>query len=122
MTEIDDLQTLCLSDIPLIDTRSPSEFAKGSLPTATNLPLMNDEERAAVGLCYQQQGQDAAVQLGHELVTASKKAERVALWKRFAEHNPQGALFCFRGGCAQTLPNSGSSRNRHQLSADSRWL
>ena len=103
MTEIDDLQTLCLSDIPLIDTRSPSEFAKGSLPTATNLPLMNDEERAAVGLCYQQQGQDAAVQLGHELVTASKKAERVALWKRFAEHNPHGALFCFRGGLRSSI-------------------
>lgn len=103
MTEIDDLQTLCLSDIPLIDTRSPSEFAKGSLPTATNLPLMNDEERAAVGLCYQQQGQDAAVQLGHELVAASKKAERVALWKRFAERNPQGALFCFRGGLRSSI-------------------
>jgi len=31
MTEIDDLETLLLDDTPLIDTRSPVEFAKGSL-------------------------------------------------------------------------------------------
>lgn len=129
MTEIDDLQTLCLSDIPLIDTRSPSEFAKGSLPSATNLPLMNDEERAAVGICYQRRGQDAAVQLGHELVTASKKAERVALWKGFAERNPQGALFCFRGGLRSSITQQWLSeigidypRIRGGYKALRRWL
>ena len=57
MDEIDDLESLFLNDIPLIDTRAPAEFSKGSLPLATNLPLMIDEEREAVGICYQQQGQ-----------------------------------------------------------------
>jgi tRNA 2-selenouridine synthase len=103
MIQIDDLQTVCLADIPLIDTRSPSEFAKGSLPTATNLPLMNDDERAAVGTCYQQQGQDAAVRLGHQLVSGTKKDERVALWQGFAADHPNGALFCFRGGLRSTI-------------------
>jgi hypothetical protein len=45
MTEIDDLKSVFLCETPLIDTRSPSEFAKGSLPTAVNLPLMTDQER-----------------------------------------------------------------------------
>ena len=71
MTEIDDLKSVFLSETPLIDTRSPSEFAKGSLPTAVNLPLMTDQEREAVGIRYKTHGQEAAIQLGHELVTAS---------------------------------------------------
>ena len=98
MTQIDDLESLLLNDIPLIDTRSPVEFAKGSLPTAINLPLMTDEEREAVGTCYKEQGQDAAVRLGHELVAGDRKAQRVGAWKTFVAQHPEGALFCFRGG------------------------
>ena len=98
MTQIDDLESLLLNDIPLIDTRSPVEFAKGSLPTAINLPLMTDEEREAVGTCYKEQGQDAAVRLGHELVAGDRKAQRVGAWQTFVAQPPEGALFCFRGG------------------------
>ena len=98
MTQIDDLESLLLNDIPLIDTRSPVEFAKGSLPTAINLPLMTDEEREAVGTCYKEQGQDAAVRLGHELVAGDRKEQRVGAWKTFVAQHPEGALFCFRGG------------------------
>ena len=98
MTQIDDLESLLLNDIPLIDTRSPVEFAKGSLPTAINLPLMTNEEREAVGTCYKEQGQDAAVRLGHELVAGDRKEQRVGAWKTFIAQHPEGALFCFRGG------------------------
>ena len=96
--DLDNFQTLFVMDTPLLDVRSPIEFAKGSLPTAINAPLMEDSERKAVGICYQQSGQAAAVQLGHELVTGALKEARVARWKQFAEANPHGALFCFRGG------------------------
>jgi tRNA 2-selenouridine synthase len=34
-----------LKHIPLIDVRSPGEFAKGHIPNATNLELFTDEER-----------------------------------------------------------------------------
>ena len=61
MNEIDDLQRLLLTDTPLIDTRAPIEFARGSLPTAVNLPLMTDSEREQVGTCYKQHGQAAAI-------------------------------------------------------------
>ena len=98
MNELDDFDSLLRDDTPLIDTRSPVEFAKGSLPTAINLPLMTDDEREAVGTCYKEQGQDAAVRLGHELVTGNRKAERVEAWQTFASRHPEGALFCFRGG------------------------
>ena len=98
MTELDDFDSLLRDDTPLIDTRSPVEFAKGSLPTAINLPLMTDDEREAVGTCYKEQGQDAAVRLGHELVSGDRKAERVEAWQTVASRHPEGALFCFRGG------------------------
>ena len=98
MTELDDFASLLRDDTPLIDTRSPVEFAKGSLPTAINLPLMTDDEREAVGTCYKEQGQEAAVRLGHELVSGDRKAERVEAWQTFASQHPEGALFCFRGG------------------------
>lgn len=44
------------SDTPLIDVRAPVEFSQSAMPAAINLPLMNDEERAAVGTCYKRQG------------------------------------------------------------------
>jgi tRNA 2-selenouridine synthase len=59
---------------------------------------MTDDEREAVGTCYKQQGQDAAIKLGHELVCGDVKAERIARWKAFCEANPNGFLYCFRGG------------------------
>lgn len=89
---------LLLADVPLIDTRSPAEFAQGALPGAVNLPLMQDDERVQVGLCYKRKGQAAAIALGHELVSGNLKAARVQAWREFAERHPRGYLYCFRGG------------------------
>ena len=96
-------EDLLINDVPLIDTRAPIEFAKGSFPAAVNLPLMSDDERAAVGTCYKQQGQDAAVALGHRLVSGESKAQRLAAWTAFTEQHPKGALFCFRGGMRSAI-------------------
>nr|WP_010131875.1 tRNA 2-selenouridine(34) synthase MnmH [Microbulbifer agarilyticus] len=93
-----DYREIFLSDRPLIDTRAPLEFNKGSFPCATSLPLMTDAERQKVGTCYKQQGQDAAIKLGHQLVSGTIKEERVHVWAEFAHKHPQGYLFCFRGG------------------------
>ncbi|HCQ35909.1 MAG TPA: tRNA 2-selenouridine(34) synthase MnmH, partial [Alcanivorax sp.] len=54
---------------PLLDVRAPVEFAKGAFPTASNLPLLDDNERHRVGIRYKQQGQQAAIDLGNELVS-----------------------------------------------------
>ena len=89
---------LFLNDVPMMDARAPVEFAKGAFPGVLNLPLMNDVERQKVGTCYKQQGQEAAIKLGHQLVNGAVKAERVAAWAAFARANPDGYLYCFRGG------------------------
>lgn len=87
-----------LRDTPMMDMRAPIEFAQGAFPTAHSYPLMLDNERAAVGKCYKERGQDAAIELGHQLVCGDLKAARVAQWQAFCEANPDGYLYCFRGG------------------------
>lgn len=98
MTDCSDYKRIFLQDLPLLDTRAPVEFAKGAFPQAINLPLMTDSERQKVGTCYKQQGQQAAIELGHLLVKGQVKEARVAAWAEFARANPQGLLYCFRGG------------------------
>ena len=94
----EDFQALFVSGVPLMDVRAPVEFARGAFPGAVNLPLMNDIERQKVGTCYKQNGQDAAIALGHQLVCGQVKAQRVVAWADFARAHPDGYLYCFRGG------------------------
>ena len=89
---------LFLNDTPLIDLRAPVEFAKGSFPSAVSLPLMTDDERAEVGTCYKKQGQQAAIELGHQLVSGAVREERMAAWQQQIKQHPDTHLFCFRGG------------------------
>ncbi len=70
-----DYRALLIADTPIIDVRAPIEFEHGAMPAAINLPLMNNDERAAVGTCYKQQGSDAALALGHKLVAGSVPAK-----------------------------------------------
>jgi len=91
-------EELFLRDRPLIDTRAPIEFERGSFPGAVNIPLMTDVEREQVGIRYKEQGEHAAVALGHELVSGHVKEDRIAAWIEQVERNANAALFCFRGG------------------------
>lgn len=94
----DDYFQLFLNDTPMIDTRAPIEFAQGAFPNSVNLPLMSDAEREQVGTCYKRQGQDAAIELGHRLVSGELKQQRVDSWREFARKHPGGYIYCFRGG------------------------
>jgi tRNA 2-selenouridine synthase len=98
LSSITDLQSLLLRGAPLMDVRAPVEFARGAFPGAVNLPLLNDDERAQVGTCYKTYGQDAAIALGHQLVQGENKERRISAWLSFARANPEGVLYCFRGG------------------------
>jgi tRNA 2-selenouridine synthase len=95
---VDDFRALVCERTPLIDLRAPVEFAKGSFPTAVNLPLMDDRERELVGTTYKREGNEAAVELGHRLVSGSVKEERMRRWRSFVQENPQACIFCWRGG------------------------
>lgn len=102
----DNYRSIFLQNTPLIDTRAPVEYAKGAFPTARNLPLMSDEERHQVGTRYKQSGQDAAIALGRKLVSLELQQQRTEKWLTFAKENPQGYLYCFRGGLRSRITQS----------------
>ena len=93
----DAFRSIVLEDRPLIDVRASVEFDKGAFPNATNLSLLNDEERHLIGIRYKEQGNASAVQLGKELVGPVKEA-RVKAWRDFVKAHPHAYLYCFRGG------------------------
>ena len=97
------LQSILLSDTPLIDVRAEIEFKAGSFPSARNMPILNDHERALVGICYKDKGPDAAKSLGHELVSGAIRENRIDTWCEFISQNPGAKLYCFRGGLRSTL-------------------
>ncbi len=76
-------------DQPIIDVRSPSEYQKGHIAHAVNLPLFDDTERAEVGTIYKQKGRDHAVIRGLEIV-GPKMADFVVSAKKVARaHDKQ---------------------------------
>lgn len=85
----------------IIDVRSPVEVARGALPGAHALPLLSDDERHQVGLCYARSGQEAALALGWEITEASLPA-RITAWRTVAAHGPT-AVVCWRGGLRSRL-------------------
>ena len=94
----DDYQNILLNDTPLLDVRAPVEFKQGAFPLSSNIPLINDNERQDIGIRYKKMGQAKAIELGHELVSGKVKEDRIANWIDFTNNNPDGALYCFRGG------------------------
>jgi len=94
----DDFRSIVLNKTPLIDVRAPVEFKKGAFLNAVNLPIMSDEERHLVGICYKNKGNAKAIELGHKLVSGDIKEQRVQAWLDFMDANPEALLYCFRGG------------------------
>ena len=74
------------------------EFARGAFPSACNLPLLSDDERAAVGTAYRREGQAAAISLGERLVSGSVRDSRIEAWRAFITDHPEAWLYCWRGG------------------------
>jgi tRNA 2-selenouridine synthase len=63
-----------LSDhLPVIDVRSPAEFAHAHIPNAYSLPLFTDEQRAIIGTAYTQQSREIAVNIGLEYFSERMK-------------------------------------------------
>jgi tRNA 2-selenouridine synthase len=83
-------------DLPLLDSRSPAEYAAGHIPGALSFPLFSNEERAAVGTCYKQQGQEEAIELGLGFV-GPKMQTLVRAAKQYWPDR-QVRLHCWRGG------------------------
>ena len=99
----DDYPRIFLQDVPLIDVRAPIEFQQGAFARAVNLPLMIDSERRAVGTCYKQHGQQAALALGHRTVNGKLREQRTAARLAACAERPAGYIYCFRGGLRSQL-------------------
>ncbi|EAR13440.1 rhodanese-like domain protein [Polaribacter irgensii 23-P] len=85
-----------LRQLPIIDVRSPGEFAKGNIPNAHNIELFTDEERAIVGTAYKRESKEKAIEIGYEFVKPKltdfvKSALLVAPQK-------EAVIHCWRGG------------------------
>jgi tRNA 2-selenouridine synthase len=98
-----ELISLFSKKTPLVDVRSPVEFKDGSIPFSVNLPLLNNDERTAIGICYKEKGQEIAIELGHSLIHGKIKEERIKSWTDFMINNPTAEFFCFRGGLRSTI-------------------
>ncbi|NOT36230.1 MAG: tRNA 2-selenouridine(34) synthase MnmH [Saprospiraceae bacterium] len=83
-------------NIPLIDTRTPLEFDQGNIKYAHNLPLLSNEERILIGTIYKQEGKNAAIDAGINVI-----APKLGLLRdRIRSDFPQDELsiYCWRGG------------------------
>ncbi|WP_299775273.1 tRNA 2-selenouridine(34) synthase MnmH [uncultured Pseudoteredinibacter sp.] len=95
---VDDYQKIFLSDRPMLDVRAPIEFEQGHFQHAQNKPLLDNQQRQSIGLCYKEQGQDAAIEMGWQMATEEVIEARINHWAEFTRANPEGCLYCFRGG------------------------
>ncbi|MBK9107927.1 MAG: tRNA 2-selenouridine(34) synthase MnmH [Saprospiraceae bacterium] len=83
-------------DWVLVDVRSPAEYLKGHIPTAINIPLFTNEERAEIGILYKEKGKQQAVLKGLELA-GSKLHQFAKEAFRLSKGRPL-FCYCWRGG------------------------
>lgn len=83
--------------LPVIDVRSPGEFAHAHIPGAVSIPLFDNDERAQVGTKYKQAGKDSAVLLGLGMV-GPKLADFVRQSRRLNPQQKEVLVHCWRGG------------------------
>ena len=85
-----------LKHLPIIDVRSPGEFAKGHIPTAHNIDLFTDEERAVVGTAYKKESKERAIEIGYEYV--KPKLEDFVIQSIQVAPEKEVIVQCWRGG------------------------
>lgn len=92
---------LHVKTIPILDTRSEVEYAHAHVPNAVSFPLLTNEERTIVGTLYKQQGNEAAVVKGYELV--GPKFHQFVLHAKKIAPNKEVGLYCWRGGLRSNI-------------------
>ena len=108
-SDADYRRSLIKNDTPLIDLRAPIEFNKGAFPSSVNIPILNDIQRASVGITYKKEGSQSAEELGFDLVK-NQKDEIIHSWKNFIKENPESHIYCMRGGKRSQIAKSWLSR------------
>lgn len=83
-------------ETPIIDVRSPGEYALGHIPGAISMPLFSDQERAIIGTIYVQRGKNPAIETGMEMI-GPKMAEFIRTASKTASDGKL-LVHCWRGG------------------------
>jgi len=107
---IDDFINLAGS-LPVLDVRSPGEYAHAHIPGAYSLPLFTDDERKIVGTLYKLEGREKAIKSGldyfgpkmRNMVEAAEEIIKGGIAQNIApdsnHQNPNSILVhCWRGG------------------------
>lgn len=92
---LDDFLTL-RHQLPAVDVRSEGEYGEGHITGVANIPILNNEERVAVGTDYKQKGQQEAIFTGFKLV-GPRLSELVYQAEQLANGNEM-LVHCWRGG------------------------
>lgn len=81
---------------PILDVRTPAEFAQGHIPGAHNIPLFTNEERVIIGTLYKQEGKQPAILKGLELV--GPKLHQFLSDAALISNSGTFLFHCWRGG------------------------
>lgn len=88
-----------MQNTPVIDVRSPGEFAHARIPGAVSMPLFDDEERKVVGTAYKQQSREQAIKIGVDYFghKMRRMIEQVEEWLK-GQNARTVVVHCWRGG------------------------
>lgn len=87
--------------LPVLDVRSPGEYAHAHIPQALSFPLFSNEERKVIGTAYKQESREKAIKIGLDwfgknLVKMVEEAEKLIAAK--SNPNREVVIHCWRGG------------------------
>jgi tRNA 2-selenouridine synthase len=80
----------------IADVRSESEFNRGHIPGAYNIPLFSDQERHKIGIIYKNAGREKAILAGLDIVGPKMRKIVEAVDKIASDKTV--LLHCWRGG------------------------
>lgn len=80
----------------LIDVRAPKEYTAGYIPSAINVPLLENSEQQEIGILYKHFGQEKAIDKGYEFFES--KLQDITAQFRKLPADKQLIVYCARGG------------------------
>tara|TARA_B100000700_G_scaffold308508_1_gene386316 strand:+ start:4179 stop:5231 length:1053 start_codon:yes stop_codon:yes gene_type:complete len=86
---------------PIVDVRSPTEFSKGHIPGAINIPLFSDSERELIGKSYKKEGRLKAIFNGLRITlpNTSKIVDLITqILSKEKDSDKSLRIYCWRGG------------------------
>jgi len=86
---------------PVLDVRSPGEYAHAHIPGAYSFPIFSNEERKIIGTAYKQESREKAIKLGLDffgksMVRLVEEAEKIS--ENQKRTSREIGVHCWRGG------------------------